>query len=84
MQIKNNFRDPAVQHFGGKKFHEFADIADDIYNSMPTPTPSRKSQEARAAQQQDDDDMDYLNNQCCGGGCFTGDSLIKMANGSSK
>ena len=43
MQIKNNFRDPAVQHFGGKKFHEFADIADDIYNSMPTPTPSRKS-----------------------------------------
>jgi len=28
--------------------------------------------------------MDYLNNQCCGGGCFTGDSLIKMANGSSK
>ena len=41
MQIKNNFRDPAVQHFGGNKFQEFADIADDIYNNIPTPTPSR-------------------------------------------
>ena len=49
MQIKNNFRDPAVQHFGGKKFQEFADKADDIYISMPTPTPSRKSQEAAVA-----------------------------------
>ena len=45
MQIKNNFRDPAVKHFGGKIFNDYADKADDVYNTMPTPTPSRKSQE---------------------------------------
>ena len=49
MQIKNNFRDPAVKHFGGKIFNDFADKADDVYNTMPTPTPSRKSQEQKAA-----------------------------------
>jgi len=49
MQLKNNFRDPAVQHFGGKVFNEFADKADDIYNNMPVPTASRKSKEKEEA-----------------------------------
>jgi hypothetical protein len=62
MQIKNNFRDPAVRHFGGQLFNDFADTADDVYNTMPTPTPSRKSQEQKAAVTAastavDDDDM---------------------------
>lgn len=43
MQIKNNFRDPAVQHFGGQIFNDFADKADDVYNTLETPTPSNKS-----------------------------------------
>ena len=45
MQIKNNFRDPAVQHFGGQMFNDFADKADDIYNNLDPPVPSRLSKE---------------------------------------
>ena len=40
MQIKNNFRDPAVANFGGEMFENFADHADDIYNNMQPPKPS--------------------------------------------
>jgi hypothetical protein len=43
MQIKNNFRDPAVQNFGGDMFNEFADTADDVYNNLDPPVPSRQS-----------------------------------------
>jgi len=49
MQVKNNFRDPAVQSFGGDLFNEFADRAEDIYNTMPPPTPSRLSAEKEQA-----------------------------------
>jgi hypothetical protein len=37
IQAKNNFRDPAVAHFGGQLFEDFADEADDIYNNLPPP-----------------------------------------------
>lgn len=40
MQIKNNFRDPAVASFGGDRFNEIADHADDMYNSMAPPKAS--------------------------------------------
>jgi len=49
MQVKNNFRDPAVQNFGGDMFNNFADIADDVYNTLPPPVPSRVSQEKEFA-----------------------------------
>ena len=43
MQIKNNFRDPAVQNFGGTVFKMFEDDAETIYNTLPTPKPTRNS-----------------------------------------
>jgi len=49
MQVKNNFRDPAVQSFGGDLFNEFADRAEDIYNTMPPPKPSRLGDEKEQA-----------------------------------
>jgi hypothetical protein len=49
MQVKNNFRDPAVQSFGGDLFNDFADRAEDIYNTMPPPKPSRLSDEKAQA-----------------------------------
>lgn len=48
MQIKNNFRDPAVKHFGGVVFSMFEDEAEDIYNSLPPPKASRASKEYQA------------------------------------
>lgn len=44
MQCKINFRDPAVAHFGGELFEDFADTADDIYNNLDPPKPSRAGQ----------------------------------------
>jgi hypothetical protein len=41
MQCKINFRDPAVAHFGGEMFDNFADTADDIYIGMDPPKASR-------------------------------------------
>jgi hypothetical protein len=41
LQLCNNFKDPGVQHYGGKLFSEIRDVADDVFNSLPAPTPSR-------------------------------------------
>ena len=49
MQVKINFRDPAVANFGGELFEKYADEADDIYNNMEPPKPSMKSKEKEMA-----------------------------------
>jgi len=36
----NNFKDPGVQHYGGELFHNLRDEADDIFLSLPAPTPT--------------------------------------------
>lgn len=96
LQIKNNFRDPCLGGFGGELFNDIADRADDIYNSMDPPKPSRVDEvQSKPAGQQaviesaeqfqqvynnNDDDQYYGG----GGGCFAPESMILMANGSSK
>ena len=35
-----------MAHFGGEMFENFADAADDIYNNMDPPKPSRKGEKA--------------------------------------
>jgi len=40
MQIKNNFKDQGVEFFGGEHFNNFVEVADDIFVSMPPPTPT--------------------------------------------
>ena len=91
LQYKVNFRDPAVQSFGGDLFNDFADTADDIYNNMPPPVPSvkgkekeaamKKEEEAKTSEAQNDFAQAYNNVESAiggGGGCFTGDSLVLM------
>ena len=87
--MKNNFRDPCLANFGGDLFNDVADRADDIYNSMDPPTPSRaddvqnkpnapaipqNAQEFAQVYNNNDDDQYYGG----GGGCFSGDSLIAL------
>ena len=89
LQIKNNFRDKGVANFGGELFNQVADAADDIYNNMDPPQPSLKPQQNRATTnvvqvQTKEEFADYYNNSYCGGGCFVGDNLISMADGSKK
>ena len=58
LQYKVNFRDPAVQSFGGDLFNDFADTADDIYNNMPPPVPSVKGKEKEAALKKEEEKKD--------------------------
>jgi len=43
LQVKTNFNDPALAHFGGQLFEDFSDRADDIYNKLEPPEASLKS-----------------------------------------
>ena len=79
MKIKNNFKDPGVEHFGGEQFNKFVELADDIFVSMPPPTPTHKK--PQHANNGPIDMNDYHNR---GSGCFGPDSLVQMKDGSSK
>jgi len=39
-QICNNFKDPGVQHYGGKLFQELQDMADTKFNTLDPPKPT--------------------------------------------
>jgi len=40
LEIKNNFKDPGVSHFGGDLFNKLVEHADSIFDNMPPPKPS--------------------------------------------
>eukprot|EP00928_Gymnodinium_smaydae_P054139 TRINITY_DN37963_c0_g1_i1.p1 TRINITY_DN37963_c0_g1~~TRINITY_DN37963_c0_g1_i1.p1 ORF type:complete len:544 (-),score=140.79 TRINITY_DN37963_c0_g1_i1:181-1812(-) len=40
LQMCNNFKDPGIQNYGGSLFADTRDNADDVFNSLPAPTPS--------------------------------------------
>eukprot|EP00490_Sorites_sp_Unknown_P010266 CAMPEP_0114690536 /NCGR_PEP_ID=MMETSP0191-20121206/65822_1 /TAXON_ID=126664 /ORGANISM="Sorites sp." /LENGTH=231 /DNA_ID=CAMNT_0001980609 /DNA_START=25 /DNA_END=717 /DNA_ORIENTATION=- len=40
-QMCNNFKDPGVQHYGGEMFQTLRDEADEKFNLLPPPQPSR-------------------------------------------
>jgi len=92
LQIKTNFKDPGVQHFGGKAFEELSDKIDDIFNNMDPPKPSLATRATKVvtnaqtfARTYNNVRNDYINghgNTC--GGCFAGDGQVPMANGLKK
>ena len=41
LQARNNFKDPGVQVYGGALFEKMQDAADDLFMSLPPPTPTR-------------------------------------------
>jgi hypothetical protein len=43
LQQCNNFKDPGVQVYGGDLFMQTRDVADDVFNDLPAPKPSRPS-----------------------------------------
>ncbi len=95
VQQCNNFKDPGIQHFGGALFKEIRDAIDSIFNSLPLPTPSRNvnayasNSRANYNQVTGNSGVNYVppsmssyNNTS--GGCFRGDGLVRMSDGSSK
>ena len=70
-----NFKDPGVQHYGGTKFTEIRDLADDAFNALPVPQPTS----AQPSLSRPTTMMTY-NSQY--GGCFDGDGVVKLKYGS--
>lgn len=80
-----NFKDEACKVFGGKCFKNFVDHIADTFDTLPPPEPSLKvyNTQTRSFQRgQGVASMSSYNNQS--GGCWTGDSLVTMADGSKK
>ncbi|EAR87575.1 von willebrand factor type A domain protein, putative (macronuclear) [Tetrahymena thermophila SB210] len=78
IQQCNNFKDPGVQHYGGKLFNQIRDKADEAFLKIPPPKPSIKKQ----GQAPKSVNMaSYYNNSAP---CFDGNCLVKMANGDIK
>jgi hypothetical protein len=75
LQQCNNFKDPGVQHYGGKLFHELRDAADDIFLAIPPPTPSRPV----APERQVSSMAGYYSSSAP---CFAGHCRVSMADGS--
>lgn len=79
LQIKNNFKDPGVAHFGGSLFNSFVDKADEIFNDMPPPKPTKAKQQKNFVPVKS---MRCYNSNSAP--CFDGSCHIKMEDGSLK
>jgi len=71
----NNFLDPGVQEYGGDTFQQMRDHLDDLFNNLKPPEPSR------AVRGSHNFSMASYNRSS--GPCFTGDTLVQMADGTS-
>eukprot|EP01064_Diplonema_japonicum_P003441 TRINITY_DN1221_c0_g1_i1.p1 TRINITY_DN1221_c0_g1~~TRINITY_DN1221_c0_g1_i1.p1 ORF type:complete len:728 (+),score=189.69 TRINITY_DN1221_c0_g1_i1:64-2184(+) len=84
-QCCNNFKDPGVQHYGGKLFGKLRDKADDIFVSLPPPKPSAPTRcgygaaSGGAARPAQPVKMAKYYNR--GGGCVGGSCMVKTAEG---
>lgn len=92
LQQRCNFKDAAIRGFGGEKFEEIVDHSSDMFDTLPPPVPSLMGQRGDVYNQ----GLTYrgvatpmqpvrtatYNSQ--DNPCFTGDCLIRMADGSSK
>eukprot|EP00945_MAST-04E_sp_MAST-4E-sp1_P006222 g6222.t1 len=75
-----NFKDPGVQFYGGKLFQSLRDKADDLFNKLPPPKPSRNPNSIRNCRSMAS--MSSLNNRYAG--CFDGEGKVLLANGTFK
>lgn len=76
LQQCNNFKDPGVQVYGGKLFQKQRDVADNVFLALPPPKPSLNTSGPAVTSMNA-----YYNSAAV---CFTGDSLLDMADGSSR
>eukprot|EP00927_Polykrikos_kofoidii_P032331 TRINITY_DN2757_c1_g2_i2.p1 TRINITY_DN2757_c1_g2~~TRINITY_DN2757_c1_g2_i2.p1 ORF type:complete len:693 (+),score=114.57 TRINITY_DN2757_c1_g2_i2:49-2127(+) len=74
LQMCNNFKDPGVQHYGGKLFEDLRDVADDIFNTLPAPKGSIKRGPSKQAARPVN--MATYNDRY--GGCVDGSCLVEL------
>jgi hypothetical protein len=72
----NNFADPGVQSYGSADFKIVRDKLNEIYDDLPPPKQSHKHRMGQNARQ-----IINMRGYNMSGGCFSGDSIVKNANG---
>lgn len=84
-----NFKDPGVQHYGGRLFGTERDLADDAFNNLPAPTPAPmiptaalRGGASHTVQIRSAVSMRTFNSSSAP--CFHGDCLVHMSDGSFK
>ena len=77
----NNFLDPGVQEYGGSTFQQTRDHLDEIFNNLKPPEPSRAVRGNHIFSNMRTFSMASYNSSS--GPCFTGDTLVQMADGTA-
>ena len=73
-QLKINFKDASIQHFGSPEFEELVERSNDLYDTMDAPKPSLVTSRTVIVS-----NMRSYNDSS--GPCFDGNCTIKMADG---
>jgi len=85
LQQCNNFKDPGVQHYGGKLFRALRDEIDEIFCKLPPPTPSKKQyQYGGGGYSAPSAPVNMSMYNCAANGCFHESAQVLMADGSLK
>ena len=100
LEYRCNFKDPGVQNYGGKLFDEYQNAADELFCKMPAPKPNIQQHmhdnnygysqnfnnnfNGPASVAADNDDLDMSSFMDRNGPCFSGNSLVRMKDGSRK
>eukprot|EP00045_Choanoeca_perplexa_P015382 m.192894 g.192894 ORF g.192894 m.192894 type:complete len:857 (-) comp16969_c0_seq11:123-2693(-) len=72
---RHNFKDKAVQDFGGPAFQRHADMMSSIYDDLPVPQGTLQTGQTLPS-------GDVINNAA--GGCYSSDSRVSLADGTTK
>lgn len=80
----NNFKDPGIQNYGGDLFQHYRDKADDVFMSLPPPTPSRAVITPSGATRAPAAPINMAAYNDVSGGCVHESSMVHMADGSRK
>jgi len=85
LQITNNFKDPGVQGYAGKTFDRVRDVCDDLFLSLPPPTPLHIKEFAKiTGQQPAQSNVQMSSYYSAAAPCFSGGSKVKLKGGGWK
>eukprot|EP00301_Raphidiophrys_heterophryoidea_P003812 c11702_g1_i1.p1 GENE.c11702_g1_i1~~c11702_g1_i1.p1 ORF type:complete len:849 (+),score=196.04 c11702_g1_i1:67-2547(+) len=92
LQIRNNFKDPGVQFYGGKLFQQLVQEGDRVFLTLPPPKPSIIPSSSSTYSSSRSNSISGFNNYGYSmsnyynqsNPCFSGNSLVAMFGGSAK